>query len=594
MSAFRDSFGRDLAARHADEVHRFGNVDGSARGVLLIYGCDHQPVADHQLIVDLSRRTVILVVKAQRSEVHVVLVDTAQKLAPQIGNQSVAQGDDVAERLGVAEGGRFLTAVADGAVVAHQRREQREAQPSQQQIAGTAAVEAADVRAAVEKAAHVQPRHLLKALEDVTPPAVVVARPDTARAVCADIGRTREQERRLRAQFLQCVHSALGHLVAVEVMHVLVAESAFGGVVVESGVVLVGIRQAGEDVPRGEVGQRIECFALELPELIESAAERLFAVEKCRLVHVVPEAVDARVGQRLVLHAEPSRCLGTEEIRQTAHARPHADDKVLAVLILAEVAFLMSLVIDAVALFALDGGVDDRDQVDVALLHLLDKALEIREPFAIDSEVLEPLHIVDVEVDHVDRDARLFVLVRDGGDVLAVDIAPAALTVAEAPDRRDVALADQRTELAHDIAQGVGFDDVYFEMQLLGGDRQHIGIGVTNVKGQARRIVDEHAEAIVAVDDQEIVCAVERAFVLGVERIVAAPALIDPSALVDPADSFAESVDPRIRGHLVGEHAVIKREIGQGSALARDAFDHRTGVDHGGVAVLSDHRDPPS
>ena len=221
----------------------------------------------------------------------------------------------------------------------------------------------------------------------------------------------------------------------------------------------------------------------------------------------------------------------------------------------------MTLVIDAVALLALDGGVDDGDKAYPAILHLLDKAAEVREALPADREVLEAVHIVDVQIYHIQRDTRLAVPVGDREDVVAAGVAPAALTEAERPQRRRIAASDQGAELPHNVLKADGLDDIQLKVQLLGLDAQQVGIAEADVEADPARTVEERAEAPLAVNDEEAVRPVESALVLGVEWVVTAEALIDPPALVDASDALAQPVHAVRRAHPIGENAVGQAEI---------------------------------
>ena len=249
----------------------------------------------------------------------------------------------------------------------------------------------------------------------------------------------------------------------------------------------------------------------------------------------------------------------------------------------------MPLVIDAVAIFLFDGGIDDGDQSDTALLHLGGKRFEIGEALGMDGEILEIIHIVDVEVQHIQWDACLFVFIRTPPDVILCHIAPAALSVAERPLGRQIALADQGAELADDRFQALARDDVQVKREALGRDTEHIAVGIADVKGDLAGQVKERADPLLAVDQDEVVRTVDRALVLGMERLVGAPTLIDPSALVDAAHGLAETVDACFLVHFQRE-AVLGHGEGLGcSVRAGEVFDDGACGNEGVIAESFDH-----
>ena len=81
------------------------------------------------------------------------------------------------------------------------------------------------------------------------------------------------------------------------------------------------------------------------------------------------------------------------------------------------------------------------------------------------------------------------------------------------------------------------------------GDAHRILAGITDVKGQFPRIVEEKAEGLFPGNDNEVVCSVEGAFVFRVVRIIGTVACVAPAPLVDAAAGFAQTVDDIIFIH---------------------------------------------
>ena len=71
--------------------------------------------------------------------------------------------------------------------------------------------------------------------------------------------------------------------------------------------------------------------------------------------------------------------------------------------------------------------------------------------FFVEGEVLEVLHVVDVHVQHVDRDVELVQFANDVFEVVLRLVAPAALPVAERELWRFVAFANGVAELPDDV-----------------------------------------------------------------------------------------------------------------------------------------------
>ena len=251
----------------------------------------------------------------------------------------------------------------------------------------------------------------------------------------------------------------------------------------------------------------------------------------------------------------------------------------------------MTLVVYAVALFLLHGGVDNGNQPHTALFHLGGERLEVGKTLGVNGKILEAVHVVDVEIEHVERDTRVAVAVGAFLDIFFGDVSPAALSVAERPLRRDIALADQRAEFADDGFQTVGGDDVQVEREFLGRDRDSITVGVADVKGDLAGDIEESAEAFLAVDDQEVVRAVDGALLFGMERLVGAEALIDPAALVDAAHGLAQSVDAGLVVHLQDKAVVFQRKRRGHAVGIGQVPDDRSRADNGGKVKSFDHGD---
>ena len=221
-------------------------------------------------------------------------------------------------------------------MVAHQRGEHAEGQPAQQQLPVGVAAEAADVRADVEEATHIQRRHLAHGHPQIFPAGGVVAGPDSAVAVGADVAGAGEQQVAVLHQLLQLLTGGSGHQVAVGVVDIVMEHLPAVDVVVEIGVVhqidagLVIIIAAGDEV-------------------LFLGGGGILAVEDGRLVHVIPEALHSLIGVEFVLAAEPLPGLGPEEVGEVGHAGPDRRLEVAAFLVFAEVVARNALFVDRVA-----------------------------------------------------------------------------------------------------------------------------------------------------------------------------------------------------------------------------------------------------
>ena len=165
-------------------------------------------------------------------------------------------------------------------------------------------------------------------------------------------------------------------------------------------------------------------------------------------------------------------------------------------------------------------------------------------------------------------------------DILFLDIAPAALSVAEREERRQIASPDQRAEFADDLFESAALDEIEIEPVVLGRDLDDIGVGVADIETDLCGIVEEREKSLILsrVDKNEVMRAVERTLLLGVDGIVGAVALIDPAAFVDAANLLSQSVDAGTLIHPIGVFSVLMGKVGQKSALALYLPDNSFGI----------------
>lgn len=157
-------------------------------------------------------------------------------------------------------------------MVAEKRGESADLCPAGEQLGCCVAAEAADIRAREGDAgkteiAQLRDRHL-----QVRPQALVVARPDGAVFLRARIAGAGDDKRAFTGEGFHSLIGRLGHVVAVEIVRLGVGD---GAVFVRKFHIL-----------------------------------RQLAVKARRFVHVVPDACDADIGERLVVFAPPLRKAG--------------------------------------------------------------------------------------------------------------------------------------------------------------------------------------------------------------------------------------------------------------------------------------------
>ena len=572
------------AALDAHLQHIFGQVDIPPGGVLLVHRRNQDALADHDLVLDLRGKLVRREGERQRHAVHTIAQRGLHVLAVQVRQQAVAQLEHIRKDVLAREGIRLLPAGACRRVVAQQRGENAQPVPPQHQILGRVAAEAADVGACIQEAAHIQRRQHVQAEQDVAPPRAVVAHPDAAVAVHPNRRRTGVHQNALvRLQSVERLARRAGHVIAEQVVYLVVAHPAFLRVVVEKLVVALVVGQLRHLVLELEVGVDVQIHLAVGVDVLEGLLQRLLRIEDRRLVHIVPEALDALIQQHFIVVAEPAARVGVEHIGEVDAPRPDARHEGLAVLLRAEIAVLDAFLVDVVARLDLDARVDDGHKMHALRLHLGGQLRQIGERLGVDGEVLVAVHIVDVKADGIQRDAVVAVTRHNAAHLVGGHVAPTALACAERPFRRDVAAAGQSAQAVHDAGQRVLADEIHGKIVVRQRDFQRIVVGVAAVEDNLAGVIDEDAELRPRPrDDQEVVRAVQRAFVLGVAGVVAAFALVDPAALVDAAHVLAKAVQHVLGRHRVGEAAAVLRQVGQGVHVGEVRAGHDLGIE--GVA----------
>ena len=174
-------------------------------------------------------------------------------------------------------------------------------------------------------------------------------------------------------------------------------------VMIEGRIVLRIVGNGGNQIRHLEKAVYVEIHGLAFVQLLKHLLQPLFGIENSRLIHVVPEAVNSLIDQDPVLVPEPFPRLVIQHIREAAFSGPNADDEVISVFVLAEITVRLAFLIDVIAVFLLHAGINDRDQMDILLLHLLYKALKIRKGLPVDRKILVPLHVINIKVNAVQR-----------------------------------------------------------------------------------------------------------------------------------------------------------------------------------------------
>ena len=591
-------------AAQAEHLHRLRQIDHPAMGILGVEGRGHQPFAEQELVLYLAGVGVGGVIKGQRAEVGAVFKRGLHEFAVQVGQQGVAQVQHPADGgQHLREAVVFLHPGPDGGVVTHQRRQEAEFQPAQGKVRRGVRAEAAQVGTGIQKAAHLHTGHHLDVGQQLPPGGVVVAQPDAAVPVRTDHAGTAVQQHPLfRVLFCEGFARCAGHAAAVEVVHPVVTDLLAVHFVVEAGIVFGAVHQAhraAHDLAEKFLLLDVVLFA-QSGHGVQKGPEPVRRVEEGRFVHVVPEALDAKVGQNLVPPAEPFPHLWPQEIGKVGLAGPDRRHEGGAVGLFAEVAFFQPLFAGRVGIVDADPRVDDGHQPDALRLQLIGELFQVGETLPVDGEIGVALHVVDVHADHIQRQAVCLVLVGDLPHIFFGLIAPAALRQTERPLRRDVAAPDEGTELFAERVLVPAGEDVQLVVRLLSVEAQRVVPGVADVIMDFSGEIHKETEAVLSIsDEQKIVRTIVRKLVLGVVRFIGVVGDVMPAALVQPAGHLAQAIDDAVFPHPIRPAFGGRGQKGDAAsaegehlldAPGGDGMSERKSLDHDGTLLYDKKR----
>ena len=207
-------------------------------------------------------------------------------------------------------------------------------------------------------------------------------------------------------------------------------------------------------------------------------------IKDCRLVHIVPEAFNSLFNKETIFVSEPLSGILIQHIREVSISRPHGCNEITSVLSLAEIVVSDAFLVNIVSRFDLDSGIDDWNQTKTLVLHFLYKFRKIREVFFAQCEILKRLHIINIHVDHIDRDVILAISFCNSAEIFLCGVTPAALSETKSKLWRDVAAPDHMTELFYDIISIFALNHVNIQICIFAGYFKGIHSGISDVKGQ--------------------------------------------------------------------------------------------------------------
>ena len=188
----------------------------------------------------------------------------------------------------------------------------------------------------------------------------------------------------------------------------------------------------------------------------------LFGIKESRLVHIVPETVNAHINKSFVFHAEPVTDFFIKKVREKRFAGPYSCDKIVSVFILAEIIFCSTFFVNIIATFFFYGGIYYWNKVDIVIFHLGYKVFEIRKGFFTDCKIFVVVHIVDIKIYGIYRNVIISVASDDFPYFIGSIVTPAALLITKSPFRSYITLTDYFTEFFDNVHNIIAFHNIKF------------------------------------------------------------------------------------------------------------------------------------
>ncbi len=232
---------------------------------------------------------------------------------------------------------------------------------------------------------------------------------------------------------------------------------------------------------------------------------------------------------------------------------PNRRHEFTAVLPFAEIPLFHAFLIHRISFFYLHAGVDNRDQTNPLSAHLLYKRRKVREILLIYGKVLIILHIVNIQINHVDWDIILPVSFRDFHEIFLRLISPTALPEPKPELRRDVASANHLTELLHNVIRRLPFNQIQVQIRRFTAHLQEIRPCIADVKCKFSRIIEEQSKILLPGNHDKIMRAIQGTLIFRVVRLVRTITDITVSPLIQSPVRLAKPINNVIFCHLIRE-----------------------------------------
>ena len=223
--------------------------------------------------------------------------------------------------------------------------------------------------------------------------------------------------------------------------------------------------------------------------------------------------------------------------------RPYSSQKVFAVFFFNKVSLLYAFVIYVIPLFDLDAGINDRHKMNTPSLHLLYELRKLGKRALVNCKVLVPLHVIDIHIDHIERNSGFLIFIRNFSDFVRSHVTPSALTKAKGPLRRYIAASDNSPELRYNVKDTLALNDIDIRIEVLKDDTHLVQLGITYIKADLPGSINVNAKLIfLGKDNEEVLGGIERVLVLCVIGVIGVIAGIKPAPFIHAPYSLSKTV----------------------------------------------------
>ena len=189
---------------------------------------------------------------------------------------------------------------------------------------------------------------------------------------------------------------------------------------------------------------------------------------------------------------EPVLHFGFKKVGKMNSSRPHSGNQSFSIFFFYKIILFTTLFIGFVPLFHFYAGINDGYQMDMAFPHFFHKVGKMREAFGIYGKILIALHIINIEVDGVERYRGILIARKNRANVFFGFVTPSTLPETECPFRRNIALPCNSSELSDNIIGGICSEAINIRISGLGTNDEPVELCVADIKTNGSGIIYEN------------------------------------------------------------------------------------------------------